>query len=267
MVKRYTVIMDSCNLRIPYGKHLDQFCEVHVPVPSSEQQYPVVIVIHGGFFKSKWNIDNSGVRALLKPLLKLDLAVCLVEYRRVGNGGGFPSSNEDIVAALNILVAVDGIDINRSAILGHSAGGTLAIWACCEAPLKRITWKPRLCVALAPIGNLCEGQRWRLSDEGDAIINYMMGALPSSAGEEALDSTYRQASPHYLLPIEVPIVVATGLRDSDVPADLVRDFVSSLGVGSDVKALEFEDADHYDIIDPSSRCWSSIAQCLTEALL
>lgn len=119
-------------------------------------------------------------------------SVCLVEYRRVGHeGGGWPGTNEDIANALkNLEKVLQEEDENSSAehsdsdrkpqkvvILGHSAGGTLALWMACKSSVLGDTVPIALCVAVAPIGNLEEGYRRRLSDDGDAIDLYM-GCAP-----------------------------------------------------------------------------------------
>ena len=49
-----------------------------------------------------------------------------MEYRRVGTGGGFPQTFEDVAHAVDALPA----DLaRRVVVVGHSAGGHLAGWA------------------------------------------------------------------------------------------------------------------------------------------
>ena len=80
-----------------------------------------------------------------------------------------------------------------------------------------------LCVAIAPIGDLEAGYQRRLSDEGDAIPNYMQCA-PS----DRVDCPYKQASPHRLLPVKTPLLVAVGTADADVPPDMVAEFYAKV---------------------------------------
>ena len=51
-----------------------------------------------------------------------------MEYRRVGNGGGFPATFDDVAAAIDLLADAD-VDTSTVVTLGHSAGGHLATWA------------------------------------------------------------------------------------------------------------------------------------------
>lgn len=107
--------------------------------------------------------------------------VCLIEYRRVGiEGGGWPGTNDDIVKALEKMSSIiDEKNDDRKqkvVLLGHSAGGTLASWISCK--MNEINGIPiALCVAVAPIGDLEAGYDRKLSDEGDAVFNYM-GCAP-----------------------------------------------------------------------------------------
>ena len=189
---------------LKYGSHSSQYYRLYKPDHGYERLLPICALIHGGFFKSKYNIDNSAIDRLIPSFLQSNIAVCLIEYRRVEDGGGFPSTNDDIVSALNHLsfhAFEKGLDVSKIILVGHSAGGTLALWACCEPPVSTLTFKPLLCIALAPIGNLIEGQLQRLSDEGDAIEKYVGESLSSMT--ESSSSAYVRASPHCLMPPKV----------------------------------------------------------------
>lgn len=111
--------------------------------------------------------------------------MCLIEYRRVGHeGGGWPGTNDDITNAMKKLGNILQIETSSAkhsdcdsgqqkiVLLGHSAGGTLALWIACKSSMCD-TIPIALCVAVAPIGNLEEGHRRKLSDDGDAISLYM----------------------------------------------------------------------------------------------
>jgi alpha-beta hydrolase superfamily lysophospholipase len=78
-------------------------------------------------------------------------------------------------------------------ILGHSAGGTLALWMACKSLMLGDAVPISLCVAVAPIGNLEEGHRRKLSDDGDAIDLYV-GCIPiaSNSGTEICPYRYGQ---------------------------------------------------------------------------
>ena len=58
-------------VHVPYGTHLEQFGELRLPVSRSttadddgsavaEHRWPLVILLHGGFWRSRWGLDPTG---------------------------------------------------------------------------------------------------------------------------------------------------------------------------------------------------------------
>lgn len=175
-------------LRVVYGPHPNtQYFLLHIPrervqiandLVECRKSLPLVVILHGGFWKSKYSVSNSCVDNLPKFFMSAGIAVCVVEYRRVHaedpeDEGGWPETGEDIVLALQRLhieilhlnQEVEDhsttrralIDMNRIALLGHSAGGQLALWACCEPQLSALPFKPAMCIGIAPVANLIQG--------------------------------------------------------------------------------------------------------------
>ena len=70
--------------------------------------------------------------------------------------------------------------------------------------------------------------------------------------------SYREASPHQLLPLEVATLLVSGSADEDVPSDMVAAFhrtavaASSSAAASDgrvsVQLLELDNCDHYQVL-------------------
>lgn len=93
-----------------------------------------------------------------------------MEYRRVGGtdeeAGGYPETNRDIVDALNCMyerLQTDaGVDLENIFLIGHSAGGCLALWVCSHSNLQSLRFVPSACVALSPVCDLLEGHQRRL---------------------------------------------------------------------------------------------------------
>eukprot|EP00602_Paraphysomonas_sp_CaronLab_P010531 CAMPEP_0185028574 /NCGR_PEP_ID=MMETSP1103-20130426/14360_1 /TAXON_ID=36769 /ORGANISM="Paraphysomonas bandaiensis, Strain Caron Lab Isolate" /LENGTH=481 /DNA_ID=CAMNT_0027563027 /DNA_START=946 /DNA_END=2388 /DNA_ORIENTATION=+ len=184
------------------------------------------------------------------------MAVCMVEYRRVGascqeDEGGYPDTNEDILLALRRVheeclslnedseglersesissaayrtrprrLAV--VDTERTVILGHSAGGYLALWTCCELEKRNLPMKPSLCVAIAPVCDFAEACRRKLSDDGDAVEKFMR--MPYDLASPECLEAYGSACPSKALPLQVPTILAIGDADVDIPPDMVEDF-------------------------------------------
>ena len=90
--------------------------------------------------------------------------------------------------------------MNKAVVLGHSAGGTQVLWACATHPQDSpahsipLLFTPVLCVAVTPVGDLVYGAERRLSDNGDAIQNYLNADpqyLNGESGEIHPNSVYR----------------------------------------------------------------------------
>src|SRR5690625_1045553 len=113
---------------IPYGDHPSQFGVLRMPKLS--ELSPVIITIHGGFWQSKYGLEEN--TPLDEDLTRRGYATWNIEYRRVGeDGGGWPGTFIDVIDAINYLIQLEErfqFDLSRVIILGHSAGGHLALW-------------------------------------------------------------------------------------------------------------------------------------------
>src|SRR6202158_4680765 len=74
--------------RLAYGTDTNQFLDLRLPSAKekSKPPYPLVINIHGGFWRAKYNLDHAG--HLCAALTARGLATPKLEYRRVGHDGG-----------------------------------------------------------------------------------------------------------------------------------------------------------------------------------
>ena len=110
-----------------YGPGPDQFLEL--TLPDADVPAPVVVVVHGGFWRPAYGIELA--RPLAADLAGAGFAAVAVEYRRVGEGGGWPGTLEDVAAALDCLPGIPDaarLDLTDVTAVGHSAGGHLAAW-------------------------------------------------------------------------------------------------------------------------------------------
>jgi pimeloyl-ACP methyl ester carboxylesterase len=110
-----------------YGPDADTFLELTVPEATGPA--PVAIVLHGGFWRAAYGIELA--RPLAADLAGAGFAAVAVEYRRVGRGGGWPTTLADVAAAVDCLPSLpeaDRLDLTDVTVIGHSAGGHLAAW-------------------------------------------------------------------------------------------------------------------------------------------
>ncbi len=111
-----------------YADHRWGVCELHLP--SGPGPHPVAIVLHGGSWRAGY--DRRVMRPVCRDLVRRGWGAWNVEYRRMGGGqgGGWPATFEDVAAAVDALAGCDErVDLERVVLLGHSAGGHLALWA------------------------------------------------------------------------------------------------------------------------------------------
>src|SRR5260370_29500941 len=91
-----TVPPPPADARLTYGADPNQFGELRIP--KSQGPFPVVMNIHGGYSRAKYDLKHA--RHLCAPLTAKGLATRNVEYPRVGNpGGGWPGPFEYLRSA------------------------------------------------------------------------------------------------------------------------------------------------------------------------
>ena len=77
-----------------YGDHELAVVDVHLPaVPNGT----LVVLVHGGFWKERY--DRTHTRAQARALTAGGYVVVTPEYRRVGGGGGWPTTALDLEGA------------------------------------------------------------------------------------------------------------------------------------------------------------------------
>jgi acetyl esterase/lipase len=96
-----------------------------------------------------------------------------VEYRRLGNGGGWPMTFADVATGADFLRGIAdqcALDLSHVVATGHSAGGHLALWLAgrhrlpAASPLFVATALPMHgVVSLAGIPDLAEGVKQHLA--------------------------------------------------------------------------------------------------------
>lgn len=218
---------------ITYGDDTSQFAELTRAQGPSKG---VVVVIHGGFWKSLYDLSLG--RPLAASLSRNGWDAFNVEYRRIGNGGGWPNTFDDVSTCIDSLAGIAGLDTSRVITLGHSAGGHLAVLAAGRtAPTVPVT----AAISQAGVLDLAAASEDGL---GSSAVTAFMGG-------EAL----APADPMAQIPLSVPVRCVHGLDDDIVPISQSIGYVERANQSGGDAELTRVEGDHFVVIDPSSQAW------------
>ncbi len=221
----------------PYGPSHDQVIDIYLPPDAVTRKALPVVFLHGGYWRPEY--DRSHARSASGALAEAGWVTALIEYRRVP---GEPDRTvSDVLEAIETLTRVT--EFSRVIVVGHSAGGHLALIAAHRSPTSIAG-----VVALAPLSNLA------LADE----LNLDEGAVRAFLG--APSSTRTDLDPHLLPRPAVPVRILHGTNDSIVPIAMSRSF----GQQWSIDVCEFPGIGHYELIDPRSRDWGDVLKHLEE---
>jgi acetyl esterase/lipase len=253
--------------RTHYGSDPNQFADLRFP--KAKGPFPLLFVVHGGFWQSRYDLSHIG--HLCTAFTSKGIITCSIEYRRIGNpGGGWPGTFQDIsLATRNILQTMSQdprFDRSRTAILGHSAGAHLALWLTGShrigkgSPLhsdKRQVLNDA--VSLAGVSDL--GLAWK-QKLGRGIVTKLMGGTP-----EEYPDRYSAGSPIELLPTGARQVLVHGGADDTVPVSQSEEFVHrAVKLGDRSTLVKLDGIGHYELIDPESEAWPSVAAAVLSVL-
>lgn len=246
-------------IRHAYGADPSQFGELSLP---AEARRPgTVVIIHGGFWRARYDLDLG--RPLAADLVRRGYVVWNLEYRRVGNGGGWPRTFEDAAAGIDVLGDLD-VDTSRVVAIGHSAGGHLAAWAAGRPrlPAGMPGAGPRVAitgvVAQAGVLGLVGCAEQRLSN-GAALD--LMGGTPAQLPEQ-----YRVGDPMSAIPLGVPVLCVHARADDNVPFAQSVGYVEAATAAGASARLHEVPGDHFTLIDPASPDWRVVVDALPDLL-
>ncbi|MFA9445919.1 alpha/beta hydrolase family protein [Egicoccus sp. AB-alg6-2] len=256
-----------------YGSAADQVGDLWLPdgeVPDTG--WPVVVLIHGGFWRHQY------VRTLTEPLARdlarRGLAAWNLEYRRVPppdvvireeDRGGWPATLQDVADGVDRLGDLDApVDLGRVAVVGHSAGGQLALWAAGRSrlPAGAVGAGPRVplaaVVGLAPVADLRGGER---AGMGNGAMADLLGG-----GSDTVPERWELADPLGLVGHGVPVLLVHGEDDESVPPTQTAAYADAVRAAGDEVEVFTGPADHMAVIDPVEPLWQRAATWLEERL-
>jgi acetyl esterase/lipase len=250
---------------VRYGALPDHVADVWLRTPTGpdpQPPQPLVIVIHGGFWRSGY---GRTIAAPMSAALAAEgFAVAAIEYRRTGatglGAGGWPMTTDDVRAAVervpSLVAEVAGRPTGPTRLIGHSAGGHLALWAGSQATVPDLAGV----VSLGGVCDLARADELRLGRAGDdGAVSALLGGRADQQPER-----YAAADPMRLPPPPAPVVLIHGVEDDVVPVELSQRYADyATARGADVTLVRLPGIDHFGPIDPLSPAWPHVLAALT----
>jgi acetyl esterase/lipase len=216
---------------VAYGAGPDQIADLRYGGERALAR-PLVMIIHGGFWRPKYDRVHAGPMAV--ALAQDGWTVANTEYRRVPHHPNL--TIEDIALALQTLPRKVARHDGRAIVIGHSAGGHLALWAASRRPAPELHGA----LALAPAADLQLAHDLNLSD----------GAAFAFLGEEPKART--DLDPKRMPSPAIGTTLVHGDADDIVPLSLSESYLKS---HPGMRLVKLRGAGHFGVIDPLSPVW------------
>jgi pimeloyl-ACP methyl ester carboxylesterase len=253
--------------KISYGEQSEQFGKLFLPKSQQKntKPYPTIILLHGGCWRAQHGLAQLG--QLSKALTELGYAVWNLEFRRLGNGGGFPITFEDVALGADFLESLSkkySLDMSNVITMGHSAGGHLALWLAGRHHLdekstlySKNTLNIKAVISLAGIPDLKEAVNQNICS---GASEELVGGLPND-----IPTIYQQASPLHLLPLNIPQWHLVGEKDPIVPSTYLQSYITKATKVEKSNNLKLEiipEIGHFEMVMPNTQSWPYIKQAL-----
>jgi len=250
-------------LRIAYGT--DSLQHGILRVPEGKGPFPVVVVVHGGCWLSDYNREYMS--HLSAALTEAGYATWNLEFRRIGDiGGGWPGTFLDVAKGTDFIkqLAKDyPIDKKKVVVIGHSAGGHLALWLAARENLSRKSFlyekRPLELTGVVSLAGITDLEKYAMEEGScNAAVPKLMGGMPADVPDR-----YAQASPARLLPVRVPQILIQGELDPIVPVEQATRYVARSEKKSKAATLMMlPNAGHFDLVVPQSPAFEKVLQAV-----
>ncbi|AHE57345.1 alpha/beta hydrolase family protein [Sphingomonas sanxanigenens] len=255
---------------IAYGGDALQIVDLWLP--AGKAPHPVVLMIHGGCWQTDV-ADRSIMNWIADDLAKRGIAVWNVEYRGIDRpGGGYPGTFEDVAAAADLLARDGpglGLATDRAVVIGHSAGGHLALWLAARPALPATSpfhaeapFRARTAISQGGIPDL--KMIAGLPDHGCGTEGAV--AMAGTASPARTD-IYADTSPPAMPASGIAEVQINGDRDTIAPPAFAADYAARRKAkGQHVRSVTVAGTGHVELIAPDSRAWAEQVKIITAAL-
>ena len=228
--------------------------------PALTGRRPTVVLVHGGYWRSGY--DRTLENPVAADLAGRGFLVWNLDYR--SSATPWPATLTDVAAGYDHLLRgrhADRVDPGRVAVVGHSAGGHLALWLASRSRLPAgapgaVSAGPRvaLAVAQAPVASFVRAAREGL---GDGAVDALLGGTPAQQSAHLAI-----ADPLALLPSGTRTVLVHGTGDDIVPISQSEDYLAAATAkGGEVRLVRVPGG-HFEHLDPRSAAVEALRTAL-----
>jgi acetyl esterase/lipase len=219
------------DITVQYGSHEQGIADVRYGTADADNR-PLVIVIHGGFWRPAFDRLHTG--PMCAAIASAGWTVASIEYRRIpGNPDATVHDVELAVAKLPKLVKRHG---GKAVVTGHSAGGHLALWTAAKTTSDGLIGA----LGLGPIADL---QYAFANVLGDNAVGNFLGACASDRPD---------IDPCKLPSPSLAVTIVHGVQDAIAPIAMSENYLAR---HPETRLVKVDNCGHFAVIDPASNAW------------
>jgi acetyl esterase/lipase len=218
---------------IRYGELEEQIADVRFGKGDAAQR-PLIVLIHGGFWRPA--IDRTHTGPMADAIAAANWTVASIEYRRIP---GIPDATfDDIAGAISRLPPLIKHHNGKAIVMGHSAGGHLALWAAVQCAESLVG-----AVALGPAADLQYGYDHAI---GDGAVLAFLGVPPK---ERSNVDPCAMPSP------TIATTIIHGVQDAIAAISMSENYAAR---HPSTRFVRLDNCGHFAVIDPLSSVWSQV---------
>lgn len=220
-----------------YGPHASNRIDLYLP--ESGDAAVTAVILHGGCWLNQF--DRRYMSHLARELASRGIAAAVAGYRRIGDeGGGWPGTGQDVALAFDHVARLPDVAGDRILVVGHSAGGHLALWLGGER--DRID-------AVAGLAAITDLSGY---GSGDGSCNQAVARLGAAEALAGADPLRRE-------PLD-NLVLISGAQDGIVPPEYGARYALAASIPHHI----LEEAGHFDLVAPWTPAGRRVADLITD---
>lgn len=219
------------NIVVRYGELDEQIADIRYGKNTAAQR-PLIILIHGGFWRPAYDRTHTGAMAV--AIADAGWTIASIEYRRIP--GDPDATLNDVTLAISRLPALVKQHNGNAIVIGHSAGGHLALWATVRCAMPTLSGA----LALGPVADLQYGYANTI---GDGAVLAFLGVPPAERSD---------VDPCSLPSPLIATTIIHGKQDAIAPLAMSENYAAR---HSGTRIVRLDACGHFAVIDPLSAAW------------